>query len=116
MNETSTSKDVDHEIYWRCILPRHQVPDLFHSIFRLGKLPGRDERSIAGWRQYDDEGRLVYEVKGSNGMVPSDAHPLARALMDCAFEYFPEAFGLHGTADLPHKPKRKGSPYCPQKM
>lgn len=88
-----------NDIAWHCVLPRSDVPDLFHAIFRTANLPGHDELDAGVWRQYDEFGNLIQEVRGLSGVVPAHAHPLARALMERAFELFPEAFGLCAALD-----------------
>lgn len=83
-----------NDITWHCVLPRSDVPDLFHAIFRAANLPGHDELDAGVWRQYDELGNLIHEVRGLSGVVSAHAHPLTRVLMERAFDFFPEAFGL----------------------
>lgn len=85
-----------NDIAWHCLLPRRDMPELFHAVFRTARLPGHDEQGVGCWRQYDEYGQLIHEVRGVSGVLPAGAHPLARALIECAFEQFPEAFGRCG--------------------
>lgn len=82
-----------NDVAWHCLLPRGDVPELFHAVFRTAHLPGHDEQGLGCWRQYDEYGQLIHEVRGPSGVLSAQAHPLARALIECAFEQFPEAFG-----------------------